>query len=98
MRRSFMPAARGQRMYISYAPVQTDKTKESLAEINKELHDVLRQRPVTADELSMAQNNQTLRLPGSRETAERGAPQLLDLVQYNLPDDYFDTYPPRSAR
>ena len=37
------------------ARVQTDKTKESLAEINRELHDVLRQRPVTSDELSRAQ-------------------------------------------
>src|SRR5205085_11589677 len=30
---SFMPNARAQRIFISYAPVQTDKTKESLVEM-----------------------------------------------------------------
>jgi zinc protease len=89
---SFMRAARGQRPFITYAPVQTDKTKESLAEMNKELREVLKDRAITADELLMVQNNLVLRLPGSRETSGAVLSRILDVVQYGLPEDYYDTY------
>jgi zinc protease len=90
--RSFLPDARGQRMFIAYAAVQTDKTKESLVEMNKELHDITTGRPVTTDELTMAKGNLTQSLPGQWETAEDVAGALLDIVQFNLPADYYDTY------
>jgi zinc protease len=35
--RTFIPGARGQRPFMGYAPVQTDKTKESMIELAKEL-------------------------------------------------------------
>jgi zinc protease len=89
---SFMSSARGQRPFIAYAPVQTDKTKESLVEMNKELREVLKDRAITADELRMAQDNRVLRLPGSRETSGAVLSRILDLVQYELPEDYYDTY------
>ena len=84
--------ARGQRPFIAYAPVQTDKTKESVAEIVKELQGVVKDRPASKDELAMAQDNQTLRLPGSRETMNAVANSIVDLVKYGLPDDYYETY------
>jgi zinc protease len=90
--RSLLFAARAQRPFISIAPVQTDKTKESLAEINKEFRGILGGHPVTSDELSRIQANETLRLPGSRETQEEVGRSILDLVQFGLPDDYYDTY------
>jgi zinc protease len=34
----------------------------------------------------------TLRLPGSRETADSVAASMLDLVQFGLPDDYYQAY------
>src|SRR5205823_5122822 len=34
---SFLPNARAQRLFIAYAPAQTDKTKESVSEMSKEL-------------------------------------------------------------
>jgi hypothetical protein len=43
---SFAFDARGQRPWIVYAPVQTDKTRESLAEMAKELREVAAGRPV----------------------------------------------------
>ena len=89
---SFLMNARGQRPFIVFAPVQTDKTKESLAEMQRELQDVLRSRPVTTDELAMARDNQILSLPGSRETTGGVLGNILELVQYDLPDDYFDTF------
>ena len=84
--------ARGQQPFVVYAPVQTDKTKESLAEINKELRDIVGSRPPTADELKKAQNTIILQLPGSRETINEVGNSILDLVRFNLPDDYYQTY------
>ena len=52
---TFLRDARGQRPFVAYAPVQTDKTKEALIELRKELHGILSDRPPTADELARAQ-------------------------------------------
>ncbi|HEX4546315.1 MAG TPA: pitrilysin family protein, partial [Candidatus Acidoferrum sp.] len=57
--RTLMWAARAQRPFLALAPVQTDKTKESLVEMNKEFRGMLGERPVTADELSKIQANET---------------------------------------
>jgi zinc protease len=90
--RSLLWAARAQRPFIALAPVQTDKTKESMAEMNKEFHDILGKRPISADELASIQANETLRLPGSRETLNEVGRSIKDLVQYGLPDDYYETF------
>ena len=85
-------AARGQQPFVVYAPVQTDKTKESLAEINNELHGIVGARPATAEELQKAQNTIILKLPGSRETINEVGDSIVDLVRFGLPDDYYQTY------
>jgi zinc protease len=79
-------------MFIAYAPVQTDKTKESIVELSKELRDIVKDRQVTADELSNAKNRLALSLPGRWETANQVGQALTDLVQFRLPADYWDTY------
>jgi zinc protease len=90
--RSLLWAARGQRPFIALAPVQTDKTKESMAEMNKEFHAILGDRPLTAEELAKIQANETLRLPGSRETIDEVGQSIVDLVHFGFPDDYYETY------
>ncbi|MGA7617474.1 MAG: pitrilysin family protein, partial [Thermoanaerobaculia bacterium] len=90
---SFLWGARGQRPFIAYSPVQTDKTKESMMEISKELNDITSTRPVTNDEVAMAQSNLILQLPGSWETSGEVLNAIGDLVRYGLPDDYYATYP-----
>lgn len=85
--------ARGQRPFFAYAPVQTDKTKESIAEVAKELREVLTKRPITEEETSKALSNQTLELPGSWETISAVANSISDIVRYGLPDTYYQTYP-----
>jgi zinc protease len=90
--RSLMWSARAQRPFIALAPVQTDKTKESLAEMNKEFRGILGDRPVTSEELAKIQANETLSLPGSRETQNEVGQSIIDLVQFGLPDDYYETY------
>jgi zinc protease len=84
--------ARGQRPFIAFAPVQTDKTKESVQEIQKELRGILGEIKVTDDELAAAKSALTLTLPGQWETMSAVGGSLQQLVTYGLADDYFDTY------
>jgi zinc protease len=88
---SLLFGARAQRPFIIYAPVQTDKTKESLAEINRELRAFLGDHGATAEELMRIQANETLSLPGSRETLGSVGSSIIDLVQYRWSDDFYDT-------
>lgn len=90
---SFTFDAKGQRPFIALAQVQTDKTKESMVEVLKELTGIVGDKPVTQDELRKAQENQTLSLPGSRETVSSVAASMSEIVRFGLPDDYFQTYP-----
>jgi zinc protease len=83
--------ARAQRPWVTFAPVQTDKTKESLAELNKEFRGILGEHPITPEELAKTQANETLSLPGSRETQAAVGDSINELVQFGLPDDYYDT-------
>lgn len=90
---TFVADARAQRPFVAYAPVQTDKTKESMVELSRELKGILSDKPITPDELAIAQENQTLQLPGSWETVGAVAGSISDIVQFGLPEDYFVTYP-----
>jgi zinc protease len=85
--------ARGQGPFVAYAPVQTDKTKESMIELNKELHGILGKQPITADELTTAQKHETLALPGEWETIDAVSSSIGEIVNFGLPDDYYTTYP-----
>jgi len=89
---SLLWAARGQRPFLAVAPVQTDKTKESLEEMNKEFRGILSDHPVTADELARVQANETLSLPGSFETLDALGQSMIDIVRFGLPEDYYETY------
>lgn len=89
---TFIPGARGQRPFIVYAPVQTDKTKESMQEIAMELDGILSTEPITAEELEKAQENQTLSLAGQLETLGSLGYTIGEIIRYELPDDYYATY------
>jgi zinc protease len=90
--RSVLPAARGQRPYISIAPVQTDKTKESMVELVKEYRDVVGAKPITAEELKDEQDNATLALPGSFETVQQLSGGYGNILEYGLPEDYYNSF------
>jgi len=89
---SFLLSARGQRPFIAYAPVQTDKTGASMAELQKELTGVTSNRPLTAEELARAKSLRTLTLPGDWETNDAVAGAMASQVVYRLPADYWDSY------
>jgi zinc protease len=87
--------ARGQRPFFAYAPVQTDKTSESMVEVKEELEGILGARPVTAEELATAKADLTLTLPGQWETINALEGSINEIVMYGLDDDYYDTYATR---
>ena len=88
----FVMGARQERPFIVYAPVQTDKTAESVLEIRKELSEFVTTHPATAEELDKVKTNEVLKLPGQWETNAAVASSVANLVRYNLPDDYYQEY------
>jgi zinc protease len=92
---TFFRDARGQRPFLAYAPVQTDKTKEALIELDKELSGIVTGRPIEPAELARAQASLTLTLPGSWETMSALAGAIGNIVTYGLDDRYYDTFADR---
>jgi zinc protease len=82
----------GPRPYLGFASVQADKTKEALAEFLKEVRGIRGEKPVTPEELSMAQSRLTLSLPGRWETARAVAGSIGEIIRFRLGDDYFKGY------
>lgn len=81
-----------QRLFVVYGFVQTDKTKESLLEIKKELKDYVSGRPATDEEINKIKSNQVLELAGSWETMNAVKGSLEQLVVYRLPENYYSVY------
>jgi zinc protease len=86
---------RGARPFVVYAPVQTDRTGPAMAEIRRELTDVVGPRPPSEAELASAQDQATLPLPGRWETLEAVAADIGELVRFSLPDDHWNRYAAR---
>ncbi len=84
---------RGQGVFLASTQVRTDVTKESIAELMKELRDIRGTRPVTAAELKKSQENLVLQLPGEHESLGEVAGYINRLVTYSLPEDYLSSYP-----
>jgi zinc protease len=95
-RTSFIPTC-AQRPLVVTAPVQTDKTKESMVEIQKELNEIIGTRPPSPEEVEKTRKNMSLRLPGQWETNNAIAGSLGNLVRYNWPDDYYQKSQTRLA-
>lgn len=89
---SGLPSARGQRPYISISAVQTDKTKESMEELVKEYKNIVSTKPITEEELKDEQSNSTLQLAGKFETVEDLSDAYSTILEYDLPEDYFNTF------
>ena len=90
--RSFLADVRGQRPWLVYAAVQSDKTAESLVELDRELRDILGPRPATDDELDKVKKNAILQLPGRFETKSSLRGALSRIWMFDLNPDYWETY------
>ncbi len=84
--------AKGQRPFVTSALVQTDKTAESMVEMQKELRDLVSARQPTQEEIRFAQDTLVRALPGRNETTSQVAGSYADILTYGLPDDYLNNF------
>jgi len=89
---SVVSGAFAQRPFFAYAPVQSDKTAESIKEILSEFKAYLNASPATDNELEKVVASKTLKLPGQYETNGALLGGLSSLTRYHRPDDYIITY------
>ena len=85
---TFTQKAKGQRPWLVYAPVQTDKTSDALAELEKEIRDFKTTRPPTQEELDKVVRDNTNRLPGLYETGAAVLNSLMVSETYGRPYDF----------
>jgi zinc protease len=83
--------ARGQRPFLVYAPVQTDRTADAVAELLKELRQFLGAKPATRDERDRVVRNSAFSLPGQYETNGAVLSALLANDRFGRPDDFVST-------
>ena len=89
--RSRLPDARGERPWILSAPVQTDKTVESIREIRREIAGFVGANPATAEEIEKTVNRDVRSLPGSFETNASVSSAIAEMITFGRPDDYVRT-------
>jgi predicted Zn-dependent peptidase len=90
---TFMQQARGQRPFLVYAPVQTDKTGASLQELVKEIKAYKGDKPPMANELERTVLDSVRSLPGQYETSSAVMGSLLSSSRFNREYNYPETLP-----
>ena len=76
--------------YIVNAPVQADRTGESIAALRENFVSFLRDKGVTDEELQRTIANRVNALPGSFETSAAVLQAMQTNALYGRPDDYFE--------
>lgn len=76
--------------FSASSSVQTEVTDKALFEFFKELSAI--REPIPADELNRGKNLVALSYPGNFQSVAEVAGQLDEMIQYNLPENYFDNY------
>jgi zinc protease len=90
--RTRLTDAIGQGTYRAGGGVQTDKTAESMVEIQKELRELLTTRKPDAQELKFAQDSIAIALPGNNETSDEIATSYGEILTFGLKDSYWNDY------
>jgi predicted Zn-dependent peptidase len=81
--------------YVVSAPVQSDKTGDSLAELNKQIDEFLTTKGVTPEELKRTVENDVNRLPGEFETSGAVLSAMMNIDMLHRPDNYYETLAPK---
>jgi zinc protease len=90
--RTQLSEAKGPGLFYVMAPVQTDKTAESLVEIRKELQDITTTRKPTDKEIAEAKATLTLTLPGNNETVAEVSGSYANILTFGLPENYYNEF------
>jgi zinc protease len=88
---SSFPETLHERPWLLIAPVQSDKTVESIGEIRREMREYLEARPATADEIDIVKNRDVRALSGRFETHASVAAAIRENILFGRPDDYVQT-------
>ncbi|MBB4612088.1 M16 family metallopeptidase [Novosphingobium taihuense] len=80
------------------APVQTDRTGDSLVEIKREIDEYVTTKGVTAAELDWSTKGSARELPGAFETSAAVLDGLAKIVNYQRPDDFYETLSTRYGK
>jgi zinc protease len=88
---SFLPDALGQRPFLMYAPVQTDKTAPSAQQILAEARGVIGKQPLAHQEIAKIKEGDVRSLPGEYQTTSAVMGALQDIAQYDRPDNWIQT-------
>ena len=83
---------RGAGPFVAAAPVQGFSTKESVFEFMKEIRGIRGEIPVSQAELDAAKQAIVRGFPRGFETPDQIANGLEQVVTYDLPDTYFNSY------
>lgn len=78
---------------LVYAPVQTDKTGESIIAARQDIREYLTTKGTTEAERNQTINSQILSLPGSFETSSDLLGAMMRNSLIGRPDDYYETLP-----
>lgn len=79
--------------WVAAAPVQADRTGDSIKELQSDLKGFLGDKGVTKDELERTINGSVRELPGSFETSGDVLGGLRQIVKFGRPDNYYETLP-----
>ncbi|MEO8780251.1 MAG: pitrilysin family protein [Rhodanobacter sp.] len=88
---SILQNAVGQRPFMLYAPVQTDKTAASVEEMLKEANGVIGNKPLTAEEISKVKVGDIRSMPGQYQTTTAVMGAMQGIALYHRADDYVQT-------
>ncbi|NMW30735.1 insulinase family protein [Altererythrobacter sp. RZ02] len=89
--RSLIQAPQDRTTFLIYAPVQADRTGDSVAELRKDLTSYVSGNGVTEEELTRLINGNVRELPGQFETSGDVLGGLVNIVTFERPDDYYET-------
>ncbi len=95
--RSVLFDAAGQRPWLTFAPVQSDRTGDSIQELLKEFSQIQARRPITTDELQAVVEQRVNQLPGQFETGDAVLGSIVTNARLGRPLDHAATLPEQYA-
>jgi len=86
--RTLFQNAKAQRPFLVRAPVQRNRTGDSLVELIRELKTIQSSNPITEEEMSRTISSATRGLPGQFQTASAVLNSLITSARYGRPLNY----------
>ena len=79
--------------WVAVAPVQADRTGDSIREFQSDIQAYLGEKGTTQEELERTVNGSVRELPGSFETSGDVLGGIRQIVKFGRPDDYYEKLP-----